>query len=382
MILFAALITYLAALTNAIQLQDQKQESAPNALGGYAPQSARCPPSTLIRPASSGVGNEEQAYISARKINADNALKSWLTKVGYREVTPSRYPSVGLSISGGGYRSMLEGAGIIQAFDSRDSKSKVAGLYQALTYQSGLSGGGWLLSSIAGNNWATVSSLVSKLWTSNLSGFILTPGGLLAAPFNTARVISDINSKSKAGFGLSLTDPWGRLISFQVLGGGGFVDIVAETLSSVTQLSSFKSYSVPYPILTAIQTRPGQCLPKERNPQFEIHPFEFGSWDGGIGAFMQTSYLGTRMNNGVPLNGTCTQGFDDLGFVIGTSSNLFSMACAMTRNSANPDASADMSKALGTFLGGAAYDPDDLEYACYPNPFQNSAGSPRVSDLE
>src|ERR1700761_6213156 len=103
MVLLATLITYLAALTNAIQLQDQKQESAPNAPGSYAPQSARCPPSTLIRSASSGVGNEEQAYFSARKLNADNALKSWLTKVGYREVTPSRYPSVGLSISGGGY---------------------------------------------------------------------------------------------------------------------------------------------------------------------------------------------------------------------------------------------------------------------------------------
>ena len=48
---------------------------------------------------------------------------------------------VALTTSGGGYRSMLSGAGVIQGFDERDSSVSTSGLYQALTYQAGLSGG-------------------------------------------------------------------------------------------------------------------------------------------------------------------------------------------------------------------------------------------------
>jgi lysophospholipase len=49
-------------------------------------------------------------------------------------------PALGMTSSGGGYRALLEGSGVVQGFDGRDSTSNVNGLYQALTYESGLSG--------------------------------------------------------------------------------------------------------------------------------------------------------------------------------------------------------------------------------------------------
>ena len=49
-----------------------------------------------------------------------------------------------------------------------------------------------------------------------------------------------------------------------------------------------------------------------------------GSYDPALTAFMPSKYLGTRLNNGQPANTTaCVTGFDQAGFVFGTSSSLF-----------------------------------------------------------
>jgi lysophospholipase len=50
-----------------------------------------------------------------------------------------------LTTSGGGLRSLLSGAGVVQGLDSRDSNVSTSGLYEALTYQTGLSGGSRML---------------------------------------------------------------------------------------------------------------------------------------------------------------------------------------------------------------------------------------------
>ncbi len=70
-------------------------------------------------------------------------------------------PRIGLSSSGGGYRALLCGAGVIQAFDGREqtTRTSMSGLLQGITYQTGTSGGAWLLTSFAANNYPTISSL-------------------------------------------------------------------------------------------------------------------------------------------------------------------------------------------------------------------------------
>lgn len=107
------------------------------ALSPYEPVSATCPNTPLVRDATE-LGSEESSYIASRKQKADAALSAWLQKQG--SFSNGSQPIVALASSGGGYRALLAGAGVIKAFDARDSNTSVSGLYQALTYQSGLSG--------------------------------------------------------------------------------------------------------------------------------------------------------------------------------------------------------------------------------------------------
>lgn len=226
-------------------------------------------------------------------------------------------PVVGLTTSGGGCRSLLTGAGVIQALDSQDSNTGVSGLFQGLTYEACLSGGAWLLSSLAGNNYPTVSSLRENLWETAFQDSLLVPGNLLTAGVAYATISADIASKDAAGYPPTLTDPWGKLLSYQLLYGadGG----VSDTLSGISTLSNFTSFLVPYPILTAlgVQTSEGECLPGPNATQYELHPYEFGSWDSGVNALTQTAYLGSRLSDGVPSEVTCEQNYDNLGYVLG-----------------------------------------------------------------
>lgn len=342
------------------------------ATSDYAPYSATCPSTPLVR-AASGISTGESNYISARKPIATAALGTWLQKVNSGFST-NNLPSVGLTTSGGGLRSLLEGAGVIQAFDSRDSSVGTSGLYQGLVYQAGLSGGGWLLSSITGNNWPTVSSLKTGLWETAFQDSFLDPGGA-AVVIDDVQIINDIVAKNDAGFPVTLTDPWGRLLSYQLLYGtdGG----VADRFSGLTSLSSFTSHSVAYPIITSIEVTPGQCIPADSNPQMEMHPYEWGSWDSGIAAFTQTAYLGSSLVGGTPVvSGNCIQNYDNLGYILGTSSNLFSETCiaAPSTNSSNT-LIAELEAFLTIVDAGVFRD----EFAVYPNPFYGYTGSPLVS---
>lgn len=350
-----------------IYVPDEKR-----ATSSYAPYNSTCPNTPLVRPAS-GISTGEFNYISARKLIATAALGTWLQKVN-SGFSASDLPSVGLTTSGGGLRSLMEGAGVVQAFDSRDSNVGTSGLYQGLVYQAGLSGGGWFLSSLAGNNWPTVSSLKTGLWEAAFQESLFLPGGVTAAA-NDVLITNDIVAKSAAGFPVTLTDPWGRLLSYQLLYGtdGG----VADRLSGLTGLSSFTSHDVPYPIITSIEVAYGQCTPADNAPQMEMHPYEWGSWDSGIAAFTQTAYLGTSLTDGQPtVPGSCIQNYDNLGYILGTSSNLFNEACIMSpsANSSNT-VIAELEAFLTEVQAGTFRD----EFAVYPNPFFGYPSSSLVS---
>ena len=164
-----------------------------------------------------------------------------------------------------------------------------------------------------------------------------------------------------------IADPYGRLLSYQLLNGidGG----VQDTLSGITGLSNFKSFNVPYPILTsvAVDISTGQCEPSENAPIFELSPYDFGSWDTGIAAFTQTKYLGTSINNGVP-TGSCYNKYDNLGYALGTSSNVFNSLCFSLPTPSN-SSSASLEEALEGILTAAHSVAFEDEYAVYPNPF-------------
>ncbi|QSZ30863.1 hypothetical protein DSL72_000421 [Monilinia vaccinii-corymbosi] len=332
----------------------------------YAPTSVSCPSGeALVRPAF-GLSENEECYREARKAKADVALKKWLQKTNAGFGTDD-LPTIAITHSGGGYRSFLCSAGVTQAFDERDSDVSTSGLFQALTYQAGLSGGSWFISSLAGNNYPTVSYLRDNLWETAFKESLFDPEGAVFA-VALSKIAKDIREKEAAGFRATLTDPWGRLLSYQLLENDG----EATTLSSVATLSSFTSHSVPFPIITGlgVKTFSGECKPGASATTYEFSPYEFGSWDSDVSAFTPTKYLGTTLKNGAP-TGQCTTNYDNLGYILGTSSNLFNEACIKTpelgESSKNP-----FQKITALLNEIHQVSTNDL-YATYKNPFYQYA---------
>jgi len=377
---------------------------ARRATNPYAPVTGTCPSNQLVRQAN-GISSAEATYVAQRYQKASQALESWLKSVdaGFEAGQGSwgdwsghnkrqwsdwqqqgRAPVIALASSGGGYRAQLSGAGVIKGFDGREApQTGVSGVYQALTYEAGLSGGSWLLSSIAGNNWPTISSLQANLWETALQDSLLVPAILVsqaASPIYNA-VEADVQAKVAAGFESSIIDSWGRVLSYGLLYGtdGG----VADTMSGIAANSNFTSYNAPYPIITALgsdTTIDGICIPQKNGTQYEFHPYEFGSWDTGVDAFVVTEYLGTSFSAGKP-TGNCVTHYDQLGYVLGTSSNVFGSSCSALPGNKSADATTVSLAENLVYLASpnAPGVPEAGIFGLYPNPFQNFASSPHVA---
>ncbi|CAJ0546497.1 Ff.00g011240.m01.CDS01 [Fusarium sp. VM40] len=365
--------------------------SIPTSGSAYAPKHVSCPSSPLVRGAT-GICDAESDYVTRRHQKASAALKTWLRSVdkGFNEVTKdwsaksyakgTKAPVVALTSSGGGYRAMLSGAGVIKAFDGREKvKTGVSGLYQALTYEAGLSGGSWLLSSLAGNNYPTISSLQKKLWEEALQSSLLVTS-ILVSPqkdpiYDT--VEANVMAKREAGFEPTIIDPWGRLLAYGLLYGpdGG----VRDTMSNIAQTASFKDHLAPYPIITGLGLETGSCIPERNATQYEFHPYEFGSWDAGVEAFAVSKYIGTSFSNGRPTK-KCITNYDQLSYVLGISSNVFAAACEPI--TANNSADASLVQNFAALVSQPGSEVSIRQsFGLIPNPFQGRRKSPEVSAL-
>jgi len=139
-------------------------------------------------------GFDASAYING---NADNV---------------TALPNIAIAASGGGYRAMLNGAGVLAAFDSRTENAtgvgKLGGLLQSSTYFSGLSGGSWLVGSIYVNNFTSVQAIqnddTSNLW--NLEDSIIQGPSTVSNYY--AQLLGAVEGKTDAGFNDSITDYW------------------------------------------------------------------------------------------------------------------------------------------------------------------------------
>lgn len=209
----------------------------------------------------------------------------------------------------------------------------------------------------------------TTLWTTAFEDTLLLPDNLEAGAAYT-QIAADISAKQAAGFPPTLVDPYGRLLSYQLLKGpdGG----VAVKLSSVASFSSFTSHSVPFPIITALNddTFSGTCKPPNNAVIYEFSPLEFGSFDNGVNAFTPTAFLGSSLSNGSPTKGYCVQNYDNLGFILGTSSDIFNELCATIPIAANlPGILANLTALINETHAITTRD----EYAVYPNPFYKYA---------
>jgi lysophospholipase len=298
----------------------------------------------MIRPASA-LSSEETEWLLLRRNKTIAPMISFLNRANISGFNVSDYitkasndpkilPNIGIAISGGGYRAMLNGAGFIAAADIRTENSTnmggIGGLLQSTTYFSGLSGGAWLVGSLYINNFSTVTALRdgssgSSVWQFDNS-ILKGPESSGLSIGNTADyynfLVDDVDSKAEAGYETTITDYWGRALSFQLVNAsnGG----PAYTFSSITQDQGFVSGETPFPVLVADGRAPGTTVISLNSTVYEFNPFEFGSWDPTTYGFAPLRYIGSNFSRGViPPQLPCVRGFDQVGFVMGTSSSLF-----------------------------------------------------------
>lgn len=152
--------------------------------GNYAPGRVRCPSENLVRIADR-LSRSEKAYMKQRRQKEIHSnLVEFFRRIDipgfdYQKFFrashgPAHKPTlgIGMAVSGGGFRSMLIGAGGLSAMDLReegtDQPGHLGGLLQSMSYVTGLSGGAWLIGSLFMNRMPKVSEVISKKSSWNL----------------------------------------------------------------------------------------------------------------------------------------------------------------------------------------------------------------------
>lgn len=308
--------------------------------GGYAPKAVACPSARpTVRGAGSGLSQSEQDFLVKRRAATLQPMADFFDRAGIADFDAQSYisnhqnnvsalPNIAIAISGGGYRALMNGAGFLAAADSRTAGSTgqggIGGLLQATTYLAGLSGGGWLVGSIYTNNFSSVDQMLdnSAVWQFQNNIFEGPSSDSGVGVLNTAEYWTDVRdqvaTKDDAGFETSVTDFWGRALSYQLVnapdGGPDY------TWSSIAQDPNLISGSIPMPILVADGRDPGTRILSLNATNFEIGPWEFGSFDPTVYGFAPTQYVGSNFSAGtIPQDGNCVEGFDNVGYVMGRS---------------------------------------------------------------
>jgi lysophospholipase len=243
-------------------------------LGEYAPVQVPCPSIAPTIRTPNGLSIQETAWLQKRRQHIKKPMRDLLHRINIPQFNSDAYmdkvqnganlPTIGIAMSGGGYRALLVGAGAVAAFDDRTtgSKNQLGGLLQSSTYVSGLSGGGWLVGSLFVNNFTSVEKIISNGEASKIWHFRHsliegppesdTPG--ISALEYWRLIYSQVKGKQDAGFDSSLTDYWARGLSFQMLnavdGGPGNA---FKVIPSIEKLTIHRVYLVFY-------CRPGWIL--------------------------------------------------------------------------------------------------------------------------
>lgn len=256
----ASLLLYLASVSLGAAAQ------SPAAVA-YAPTLGTCPPGTsLVRQVGSNakkqsLNADEARYVSARRSQVTpDAWKKYLLSVQLHSGVALPFyvdalllglwgknaqPNLGIATSGGGYRAAIFGAGILNALDARNKTSVNAGtggLLQAATYLSGLSGGSWLVSSLAQADFPMLPELVfgpSSTPSGNAFGGWLTEIDVLQVGGTNAtataafvgELVSEVALKFVKGFPVTFTDLWSRALARHFVNGTTAADPVDPSLT-------------------------------------------------------------------------------------------------------------------------------------------------------
>ncbi|EGG10708.1 uncharacterized protein MELLADRAFT_103198 [Melampsora larici-populina 98AG31] len=309
--------------------------------GGYAPSWQPCPEGLQVRqPSVDGpLNSKELEYVNQKSSKSIPLWRDYLSNVGLIDFDVDLFlsnatkdsnqaskslPNFGFAISGGGARAGLVGAGVLNGFDGRNPeahKMRTGGLLQLANYAAGLSGGSWLLGSWATSNFPRFTSLNETVWK------LTEPDALydLHILKQIDRDLQTATEKAKAGFETSIVDAWAQLIVDHTI--NTTQNANAVLLSSVRNLTGYSTHYAPFIIVTATSRAQGKGDMSLENPVYEFTPEEFGTWHPSLNAFIPIELLGTKINQGLPYRGDqCVVGFDSMGFIMATSSNVFSLS--------------------------------------------------------
>ncbi|OGE57727.1 hypothetical protein PENARI_c001G11433 [Penicillium arizonense] len=362
------------------------QRALPDAPDGYTPSNVSCPASRPTVRSAANLSTNETSWLEGRRNKTLSAMKDFFghVTVGDYDVVGylnnhannvSALPNVGIAVSGGGYRALMNGAGAVKAFDSRSENASTSGhlggLLQSSTYIAGLSGGSWLLGSIYINNFSTIANLqthksgaVWQFGNSILEGPDTGGIQLLDSATYYKDLAEAVNGKRGAGYDASITDIWGRALSYQMFNASnGGIDY---TWSSIADTTDFQDGNYPMPLVVADGRNPGERVVGSNSTVYEFNPWEFGTFDPTVFGFIPLKYLGSRFEGGsLPSNETCISGYDSAGFIIGTSSTLFNQFILQINTTSLPSFLKNVFTDILTKL-----DKSDDDIASYdPNPF-------------
>ncbi|KAK0392004.1 hypothetical protein NLU13_1502 [Sarocladium strictum] len=381
---------------SSLALAPRAIQNAPN---GYVPESVRCPGDRPTIRHGGTLSQQEKDWTLRRRNETIPHIRDLLQRIAIPDFDSAAYlkdvetnstalPNIGLAVSGGGYRALLNGAGAFAAWDSRSAastaKGNLGGLLQSATYLSGLSGGGWLVGSIYVNNFTTIQDSLNSAVIWQFQHSILDGPEQYSLRQYYGNIFDNVGDKVDAGYERSITDYWGRMLSYQLFnaseGGPGL------TFSSIAEDDDFASGKAPLPFLISVGRAPGEKVIALNSTVFEFTPWELGSSDPTLHGFAPLKYVGSNFTNGsIPEDGKCVEGFDNAGFVLGTSSSLFNVISQYLTNDKSQYVPSDVPSfavdAVVGVLNALGKDNDDIA-DWTPNPFKEWNTGENLSDGE
>ncbi|KAF5686723.1 phospholipase A2 cytosolic [Fusarium circinatum] len=255
--------------------------------------------------------DEEKEFLSRRKRVARIGLAKYL---GLREedVHPDDVPTIAMCGSGGGLRALIAGTGSILATEED-------GLFDCVTYTSGVSGSCWLQAlSLTSFNKGNIRNLLEHL-KARASTHIAYPPvafqSLASMPTNKyllSGMVEKLKGDPKADFGL--VDVYGVLLAARYLVPKGDLGVNDRDFKLSNQRHYVQYGQSPMPIYTAVRHEiPDLPEAAEQGPieveiakekakkeawfqWYEITPYEFFCEEFGAG--IPTWALGRRFNQG------------------------------------------------------------------------------------
>lgn len=194
--------------------------------------------------------DEEKEYLARRKKIASMALAKYL---GLKEedVHPDDVPTIAMCGSGGGLRALVAGTGSMLATEED-------GLFDCVTYTSGVSGSCWLQalyhSSFAEGHLSRVLDHLKARIGVHIAYPPVAFSSLASAPTNKyllSGLVEKLKGDPNANFGL--VDVYGLLLAGRLLVPKGELDVNARDFKLSNQRQNVKYGQSPLPIYTAVR---------------------------------------------------------------------------------------------------------------------------------